>query len=420
VTSYAIRGARLRGLDGTWRVGVEEGVVSTVRPDVPDPEHSDDGVGEVVDVGGSLVLPGFVDLHVHLDKAYQLDRLDGLGEDYSGLEGALRATARVRQLVTTADLERGAQRVLDTMAAGGTVAARAHVEVSPSSDPAAVGLHLDLAATNPDLLLELTAFAQHGTTADPSVLRRMERALADGCSVVGGCPYADPDPLGHLDRMIALAVDAGVPLDLHLDLSDDAGDILLDQVVPRVEAAGLQGEVVVGHVTALTAAPPGRVSEIAAAVAGAGITVVSIPTTDLYLSGRGTTQAPTRGVTRIAELLEHDVPVALGSNNYENAFTPVTLPSLSHAAWLASLTNYLATSAQQLRLLDAITSVPAAATRMRVPSLDVGAPVGAVAFAVEEAVDVVRAAARPTWRVTARGPVRLDAPTAPFATRRRR
>jgi cytosine/creatinine deaminase len=406
--TYTIGGARLRGLDGTWRIEVESGLVSAVVPEVGELEDLVD-----VDLGGCLLLPGFVDLHVHLDKAYQLDRLDALGEDYSGVEGALRATTRVRELVTTRDLEASAQRVLDTMVDGGTVAARAHVEISPSSDPAAVRVHRDLAEANPDLALELTAFAQHGTSGDAGVLRRMEQALADGCSVVGGCPYADADPLGHLDRMIALALDAGVPLDLHLDLSDDAGDILLDQVVPRVEAAGLQGDVVVGHVTALTAAPPARVHAIAEAVAGAGITVVSIPTTDLYLSGRGAPQAPTRGVTRIAELLEHGVPVALASNNYENAFTPVTMPSLSHAAWLASLTNYLATSAQQLRLLDAITTAPAAATRMRVPALDVGGPVGAVAFAVRDAVDVVRSAARPAWRFTPRGAVRIDVPTLP-------
>ena len=397
MASYTITGATLRGRQGTWRIDVRRGVVDAIVKD------GDGAPADAIDIEGQLVLPGFADLHVHLDKAYQLAGLQQLGEDYDDLEGALSATARLRDVVSLSEIEKNAQRLLTTMAVGGTVAARAHVEISPSADPALVEVHRSLASSNPGLVLELTAFAQHGTTSDAGLLRRMERALEDGCTVVGGCPYADADPLGHLDQMIALAVAADGPLDLHLDFSDDVADILLDAVVPRVEAAGLQGRVVVGHLTALTAAAPAQVRELANATAGAGITVVSIPTTDLYLSGRKAQQAPTRGVTRIEELSAAGVPVALASNNHENAFTPVTLPSLSQAAWLASLTNYLATRNQQLRLLDAITDVPRAAMATVVPGLAVGAPVGAIALPVADPVDVVRTSARPSWMLTADG-----------------
>lgn len=404
VSRYAVVGARLRGREGTWCVLVERDIVTGIVPDV-----AGDRPPGAVDLRGQLLLPGFVDLHVHLDKAYQLGELERLGEDGGdGIEGALRATSRLRDVLTPGEVGRNAQRLVDVMVAGGTVAARVHVEVSPSSDPQAVALHVGLAAANPDLRMEFVAFAQHGSTGHPQVARRLAAAMGEGCTVVGGCPYADEDPLGHLDHVIGLAVDTGAPLDLHLDLSDRADDILLDQVVPRVEKAGLQGRVVVGHVTALTAAPPATVREIAAAVAGVGITVVSIPTTDLYLSGRGSPQAPTRGVTRIAELQAAGVPVALASNNHENAFTPVTMPSLTHAGWLATLTNHLGTRAQQLRLLDAITTTPRAATSMQVPGLTVGEPIGAVALPVHDAVDVIRTAARPTWRFAAAGPRRIE------------
>jgi hypothetical protein len=83
------------------------------------------------------------------------------------------------------------------------------------------------------------------------------------------------------------------------------------------------------------------------------------------------------------------------------------MPSLTHAAWLVSLTNYLATESQQLQLLDAITTTPRTATSRSVPGLAIGEPIGAVALPVEDAVDVVRTAARPTWRFTAVGPRRL-------------
>jgi hypothetical protein len=37
-----------------------------------------------------------------------------------------------------------------------------------------------------------------------------ERAFDDSCTVVGGCPYADPDPSAHLDLVFGLAADSNL------------------------------------------------------------------------------------------------------------------------------------------------------------------------------------------------------------------
>lgn len=394
--SFALTSVRLVDRDGLCDVAVVDGVVTqvTVAGDLVTPHPQVDGRGR-------LLAPGFVDVHVHLDKAFQLARLERTSDGTGGVEAAIAATAVLRRTLDLADVEQAADRALRMMVAGGTVAARAHVEITGDSDPAAVGMHLDLAERHPGFVLELSAFAQHGTTGDPGTLPRMERAMRDGCRVVAGCPYADPDPMRHLDELIALARAWDAPLDLHLDLSDSPEDLLIDQVAPRIERAGLQGRVAVGHMTTLTALTPDRVRELAAVIRGAGIAVVAIPSTDLFLSGRAGAPAPTRGVTRIEELLDAGVPVALASNNHENAFTPVAMPSLSLAGWLASLTNHLSTSARQLALLDAITTVPRSLLTRPAPGVAVGDVVGGALFDVASPVDVIRSAARPDELVTA-------------------
>ena len=402
--SFVLHNASLQGRTGLWTVTVDHGRVSTITPTPTDTTPTPDPHNTVhrVDLGGHLLLPGMVDIHIHLDKAYQLVQLEELssGRD-PGIDAALALSAQLRNTLTLDTIADNARRVLDTLISGGTVAARVHVEIGPNSDPATVRMHRDLADEYPDLLLQLTAFAQYGTTTDPNALAQLEQALDDGCSVVAGCPYADTDPIRHLDQMIALAKDRNLPLDLHLDLSDDPRALLLDEVVMRVEKAELQGQVLVGHVTTLTALSPERVRELATAAAGAGIAVAAIPSTDLYLSGRTTDTAPTRGVTRIAELLDAHVPVCLASNNYENAFTPVTMPSLTHAAWLASLTNHMGSTTAQLKLLDAISAVPRTLLGPDVPGLAIGDVVGAAVFDTPSPVDVVRRAARPIALVSA-------------------
>jgi cytosine deaminase len=312
----------------------------------------------VVDVAGRAVIPALVDAHVHLDKAYQLAYLNRLPAAGGGVADAIAVTRALRATMSPQDVRGGMRRVLDRMAATGTVAARAHVEIDAGTDPATVGEHRDIAAAYPHLYLQLVAFPQRGTSRDREVERRMERALDDGCTVVGGCPYADPDPVRHLDFVIGLAVDRGLPLDLHLDLTDDPGRSQADLVLDRIERAGLQGRVTLGHMTALASMTEGQRDRLIRRLAALDVAVVSLPVTDLWLSGRDS-HPPVRGLAPIRSLLSAGVRVALGTNNHQNAFTPVGGGGLLRAAWLASLVAHIGDIAGYQALLNAVSQTPA-------------------------------------------------------------
>lgn len=65
--------------------------------------------GAVWDVAGALVLPGLVDAHTHLDKAFTLPRM---GVVKPGLLGAIEAMMVDRQGWTEADIHARASRAL--------------------------------------------------------------------------------------------------------------------------------------------------------------------------------------------------------------------------------------------------------------------------------------------------------------------
>src|SRR5205807_1582383 len=78
-----------------------------------------------IDVGDKLVLPGFVDTHIHLDKACLLGRC---GHDHGSVAEAIAAVAAMKRDFTVEDIyARGAQ-VIERAVVHGTTRMRTHVE----------------------------------------------------------------------------------------------------------------------------------------------------------------------------------------------------------------------------------------------------------------------------------------------------
>jgi cytosine deaminase len=127
---------------------------------------------------------------------------------------------------------------------------------------------------------------------------------------------------------------------------------------------GWQGRVVVGHVTELAALHAYAQDEIAASLAAAGIGVIALPVTDLYLMGRRDDVNVRRGLAPLVRLLEAGVPVALASNNIRNPFTPIGTADLTHLGFVTAAAAHMGTPAHLRALLGAITTYPAQMLRL--------------------------------------------------------
>ncbi|MDP1998897.1 MAG: amidohydrolase family protein, partial [Rhodoferax sp.] len=95
------------------------------------------------DLAGALVLPGLVDAHTHLDKAFTLPRM---GIVKPGLLGAIEAMMTDRKDWTEADIRARASRALQWASEAGVVHLRTHCDWwEPEAVPLAWQVLRDLA-----------------------------------------------------------------------------------------------------------------------------------------------------------------------------------------------------------------------------------------------------------------------------------
>jgi cytosine deaminase len=130
------------------------------------------------------------------------------------------------------------------------------------------------------------------------------------------------DPTQALATLLDLAERHDLPLDLHLDEHLDPAASLAGMVADAVIARGLQGRVTFSHFCVLSVLEPREASRLIELVARAGIAVVALPETNLFLQDRGGGTPVRRGVTLVRELIAAGIPVRFGTDNVRDWFFP--------------------------------------------------------------------------------------------------
>ncbi|WP_039944239.1 amidohydrolase family protein [Thermicanus aegyptius] len=332
----------------TLDVGVKNGKIEYVGISGSAPPAA-----ETVEAGGRMLLPGLVESHIHLDKAYLLEQM---GREATTLEEAIQITAALKRGYTREDILRRSEKVLAKAVAAGVTHMRCHAEVDPIIGLSSMETMLELKRKWEHVLtLQIVAFPQEGIFKEPGTAGLMREALSAGADAVGGIPYNDLDADKHLDFVFGLAVEFGKPADLHVDFSDDPNQRDILKIVRRTLDCGMQGKVAVAHLTSLGSVSEPEAREIARMIAEAGIAVITLPMTDLYLNGRADKEKIRRGLTPVRLLREEGVRVIVGSNNIRNAFTPFGRGDPLDSARLLAQTAHLGLKADVGLLLDMVT-----------------------------------------------------------------
>ena len=318
--------AALAGRPGLWGIRVEDKRIVAVAPHTPGgavPEGA-------VDVGGRLVTRPFVDVHLHLDKAFQADT----AANRSGtLEEAIRLGQALKARQTGSDVYRRILRGARTALTQGVTRLRTHVDVDPVVGLTGVAAALEAREALKGLVdVQVVAFPQEGITNQPGVTDLLHEAIRMGCAAVGGIPARDPQPEEHIRVVFALAEATGCLVDMHVDESDDPDDLTLPLVAAYTRRHGMEGRVAAGHCCSLSAQEPARRTEVIEAVREAGVHVITLPSTNLYLQGRADRVNVRRGLAPVKELLAAGVNVAFGSDNIRDPFNPFGNGSMIQSA----------------------------------------------------------------------------------------
>lgn len=315
-----IKNARVWDDRGLVDIAISDGQIAQLGPDLDSP-----GTKEI-DAAGKVVLPGFVEPHLHMDKALLYRRQptrDGT------LEEAIRLTGKLKAEQDRDDVLERSRAVLDMAVRAGTVAIRVHPDVDPIQGLLGVETALELKQEYCELLdLQIVAFPQEGIIKSAGTLELMTEAMKMGASVVGGCPYNEHDweaTKQHIGQVFDLAERFGAPVDMHADFADDTSDqrfasaaYIAEQTLQRSYAS----RVSLGHVTSLASMTAETAKPVIDLLREADIHIVTLPATDMYLGGRNDATNQRRGLTPVHLLRDSGVNVTFSSNNVRNAFTP--------------------------------------------------------------------------------------------------
>jgi cytosine deaminase len=323
------------------------------------------------DAMGRLVVPGFVDTHIHLDKSCILDRCRSDGT----LQEAIAEVAAAKRAFTEDDVYARGRRTLEKAIVQGTTRMRTHVEVDPRiglrSFEAILRLKKDYAWA---IDLEICVFPQEGLLNDPGTDELLVQACERGADLIGGCPYTDSHPHRQIARIFELAKRYDIDIDFHLDFDIDASWMDIEEVCRQTKTHNYGGRVAVGHVTKLSALLPERLEETARRLADAGVAVTVLPATDLFLMGRAHDHNVPRGVSPAHKLLAHGVTCSLATNNVLNPFTPFGDCSLVRMANLYANIAQVGQPKLLSSCLDMVTAQPAKLMNLKDYGIAVGNP----------------------------------------------
>lgn len=276
-----------------------------------------------VNLNGYILSSAFVEPHAHLDKAYLADRISNPDGD---LMGAIKGLEEVRTTITHQDIVDRATRAVKLMSQNGVTSIRTHADTTLSGGLSSVLALLEVKKNCAHFMdIQVAMLLEWPVTGAAGKERQAlaREAVSAGVDVIGGCPHLDPDPRGAVEFLLALAIDAQLPLDLHADenMRTDSSD--LEHLADIVIRDNVSHQMNASHCVSLSTRPEADIDLIAAKVATAGITITALPQTNLFLQERGVSTKPARAITPIHRLQQAGVVVAAGADNLQDPFNLV-------------------------------------------------------------------------------------------------
>ena len=385
-----LRQARIVGGDrNPVDIGIRDNRIVVIEPQISTEAPEEE-------LEGRLVLPGFVESHVHLDKSCLTDRCGHVGS----LTEAIAAVAAAKREFTVEDIYARGRKTMEKAILQGTTAMRTHVEVDPRVGlrgfEAVCQLKRDFSWA---LDLQVCVFPQEGLLNDKGTEALLIEALEGGADLVGGCPYTDSDPHGQIARIFDLARVYDVDIDFHLDFHLDPPRMDLGEVCRLTEAYGWGDRVAVGHVTGLSAVTREGLAQWAARMATAGVALTVLPATDLFLMGRECECLSPRGVAPAHLLAHKGVTCSIATNNVLNPFTPFGDCSLLRMANLYANVAQIDDPDIVANCFDMVTSEPARLMNLADYGIAVGNSADIVALDAQEKVSALAEIAQPLFGI---------------------
>lgn len=300
---------------------------------------------QVIDGQGNVLLPPFVDSHVHLDATLTAGQPEW--NESGTLFDGIRIWSERKQDLTKEDVKKRARKTIENMVGHGIQHVRSHVDVTDPHLIAAQAL-LELREELKDQIdLQLVAFPQEGILSYPHGRELMEQAVKEGLDVVGGIPHFEfTTEYGwqSVHFLMALADKYDRLVDVHCDEIDDPASRNLEVLATEAYERGMKDRVTASHTTAMGSYNNAYTYKLFRLLKMSDINFVSNPLVNVHLGGRFDTYPKRRGVTRIKELTNAGINVSFGEDDVQDPWNPLgngnMLDVVTMGVYIAHLMGY--------------------------------------------------------------------------------
>ena len=297
----------LPGREGAYDISLHDGLIASIAPSRN---------------GGAapwLALPAFANLHAHADRAFTVTSFRP-----RSFADALAASAAARATFTSEDVQRRATMFLERSLAHGVTRVRTHTDVDPVVGMKSMeGVLAAKSAFVGRVDVDVIAFStSRNDLAQPDAVSRLKDAIDRKPDFLGLSINSAADPKRALEVLLDLSEESGLPVDLHIDEHLLPGQMVAPMAVDMVTTRGLGSRVTFSHLCALAVLDPSSAGTLIDGIARAGITVIALPETNLFLQDRGDATPRRRGITLARELIAAGVKVRFGTDNVRDWFFP--------------------------------------------------------------------------------------------------
>lgn len=369
-------------LDGGERrhIAVEDGRIAALLPT----DQPSSGT-ETVDLDDALVVPGFVEGHIHLDTSFYGDAWRPHKPCTNGFDVHERVAFQAQNMAEAAPMDVRARNQLDLCIGHGTTQMRSHVMVDGSVDLKSLETILRVREEYSGLIdIQLVAFPQSGILASPGTPQLLDEAIGLGADLVGGLDPAsfDRDVEKHLDVVFGVASKHGVDVDIHLHDMGTLGAFEIEQIAARTRALGMEGHVAVSHAYALGDISSDHLKAIADVLARSGVAIM--------------TNAPgARPFPPILALRKAGVTVFSGNDNIRDSWWPYGDGDMLRRSTTLGYRSGFNVDEELRVAFDVVTAAGAKALRLKDYGLHVGAKADFVTLRADHVPEAVVAAPQP-------------------------
>ena len=313
-----IRHAHLRGHEGSRDIGITADRIVAVANKLTEVAPNE------LDAAGNLVMPTYVNGHIHLDKCFLQEKMRP-NKDYTFGE-CLELTWEHKASYTTEDILERAGRAIREGIMNGTTVFRAFADVDSVGRLRGVEGLLALREQWRDMVhIEVVAFPQEGIIRDPGTSELMEESMRLGADVVGGLPWfemLDEEARSHIDFCFELAKRYDKDIHMLVDDTDNPLSRSLEYLAVKTMRQGYQGRVSASHCGALAAYNEVHAHKVMDLLKQANVSISSNPHISLVVQGRYDQEPIRRGITRAKQLWQHGVNVFSSQDDVADPFYP--------------------------------------------------------------------------------------------------